>query len=304
MKHSKSSSSARKSASGRASTGSSTRGSAKTARSTKAPARKSTAAAATSARKATKGTAPTRALKATARGAEKVTRATKATARGAARVTRATARGSAKKADSTVARAKPRVKKAVATVKRAVKRVARQAGVPMDEQTRVHNLLADFSTVMFLTSQGAGEKLTLHARPMNVSKLDDDCTLTFLSNVNTAKVHEAKAESLAHVVAQGKAVFLSLRGRVEVVRDRNRIHDLWRASDKVYFPAGKDDPDLCLLVLRPEEAEVWDMSGAKGIGYLVEAARALFSGERPKRDASGDTHDRVELSAPSATAQA
>ena len=50
-------------------------------------------------------------------------------------------------------------------------------------------------------------------------------------------------------------------------------------ADKVYFPEGKDDPNLCLAVLHPEEVEYWDMTGPKGIRYLFEAAKALLSGE-------------------------
>ena len=43
------------------------------------------------------------------------------------------------------------------------------------------------------------------------------------------------------------------------------------------------------------EAEFWDMSGPKGIRYLFEAARALFSGERMQGGAGAETHDRIEL---------
>jgi general stress protein 26 len=196
----------------------------------------------------------------------------------------------------------------VATVKTTAKRVAKKVAPPKDDQTRVHDLLADFSTVMLITSEGSGEKSQLHARPMAVAKLDDDCTLTFMTGLDTAKVDEAKKDGVGHVIAQSKVVFLSVRGAIEVVRDRNRIHDLWSAADKVYFPKGKDDPNICLLVLHPEAAELWDVSGAKGLGFFVEAARALFTGTRPRHDASGDTHDTIELkaaaNAEAATAQA
>ncbi|MBK6532914.1 MAG: pyridoxamine 5'-phosphate oxidase family protein [Deltaproteobacteria bacterium] len=40
------------------------------------------------------------------------------------------------------------------------------------------------------------------------------------------------------------------------------------------FPEGKDDPNLCLVVLHPDEAEFWDMSGPKGIRYLSSSGRA------------------------------
>jgi general stress protein 26 len=183
-------------------------------------------------------------------------------------------------------------------VKKVVNAVAKKVSAPKDDTTRVHDLLASFSTVMLVTSEGGG--VGVHARPMAVAKLDDDCTLTFLTSVESAKVHEARKDPLGHVVAQSRAVFLSVRGALEVVHDRGRIHDAWSPANKVYFPKGKDDPDLCMVVMHPEEAEIWDVSGARGIGYLFETARALLSGKRPRRDAVAETHDVIALDAAAA----
>lgn len=206
------------------------------------------------------------------------------------------AKAPAKKAPAKKAPAKkPAVKGAVARVKKAVSAVAKKVSASKDPTTRVHDLLAGFSTVMLVTSEAGGAGV--HARPMAVAKLDDDCTLTFLTSVESAKVHEANKDPLGHVIAQGRAVFLSVRGALEVVRDRGRIHEAWNPANKVYFPKGEDDPELCLVVMHPEEAEIWDVSGARGIGYLFEAARALLSGRRPRRDGVGETHDVISLDA-------
>lgn len=196
---------------------------------------------------------------------------------------------------------KPTVKKVVARVKKAVNTVAKKVSGPKDDTTRVHDLLAGFSTVMLVTSEVGGSGV--HARPMAVAKLDDDCTLTFITSVESAKVTEAKKDPVGHVIAQSRAVFMSMRGALEVVHDRGRIHDAWSPANKVYFPKGKDDPDLCLVVMHPEEAEIWDVSGARGIGYFFEAARALLSGQRPRRDSVGETHDVIALDAAAAAAE-
>lgn len=212
--------------------------------------------------------------------------------------TASSSRGSAKKPLKATSEKKPTkvsVKRAVGSVKKVVKKAAKAAAAPTSDKARVHELLRHFSTVMLITAEGEGDKATLRARPMDVAKLDDDCTLTFLTGLDTAKVHEVKRDAPVHVVAQGRSVYVSLRGRVEVVHDRERIHAAWKPVDKVYFPNGKDDPNLCLMVLHPDEAEFWDMSGPKGIRYLFEAARALFSGERMQGGGGAETHDRIEL---------
>ncbi len=196
--------------------------------------------------------------------------------------------------------AKKAVKKVIAKVapakKSAKKSPAKKSAVAKSDRERIHDLLEDFPTVMLVTAEHGGASPTLRARPMSVAKLGDDCSLTFMTSIDTSKVDEAKKD-INHVVAQGRTTFLSLSGDVEIVRDRARIHEAWKPVDKVYFPEGADDPKICLLVFRPTAAELWDLSGAKGIRYLFEAARALLSGERPQHDPSGDTHERVALSA-------
>ena len=184
--------------------------------------------------------------------------------------------------------------KAEAGAKRVV-RMVKKVAPPKSDLTRVHDLLGRFSTVMLVTTEGEGEKAGLHVRPMDVAKLDDDCTLSFVTGLDHAASYESKPDAPAYVVAQGRSVFVSLRGRVEVVRDRERIHAAWKPADKVYFPEGKDDPNLCLAVLHPEEVEYWDMTGPKGIRYLFEAAKALFSGEAAKPSEGSEMHDRIEL---------
>jgi|JI10StandDraft_1071094.scaffolds.fasta_scaffold415551_1 general stress protein 26 len=282
MKTSKSPTSVRKGASGRSTTASSARGGSKPA--AKAPLKKA-AAKKTPARKA----------------ATKKTAAKKAPVKKAAAPVKKAA-APVKKAAAPVKKAPG--KKAVARVKKAVSTVAKKVSGPKDDTTRVHALLAGFSTVMLVTREGGGAGV--RARPMGVAKLDDDCTLTFLASVESAKVHEATKDPQGHVVAQSQAVFLSVRGALEVVHDRGRIRAAWSPANRVYFPKGKDDPELCLVVMHPEEAEIWDVSGARGIGYLVEAARALLSGHRPRHDAVVSTHDVISLDAaatPTASAQ-
>jgi general stress protein 26 len=197
------------------------------------------------------------------------------------------------KAKSAITAKKSPVKKALAKKPGA----SGKSDAAKTDRERIHDLLEGFSTVMLVTAESGGANPTLRARPMAVAKLGDDCTLTFMTSIDTSKVDEAQKNTVSHVVAQGRTTFLSISGDIEVVRDRARIHEAWKPADKVYFPEGADDPKICLLVFRPTEVELWDLSGTRGIRFLFEAARALLSGERPQHDPSSDTHERVALSA-------
>jgi general stress protein 26 len=150
----------------------------------------------------------------------------------------------------------------------------------------LHSALKPLKTVILLTPE-RGEDGPLHGRPMSVARLDDDSSVWFVTGIQTPKIDEvigASQDSLHHVV---------MRGRTRVVRDRSTIDALWAPAMKVYFPNGKDDPEICALHFVPTEAEYWDLSGTKGVRYLVEATRALLTGEPPRRREESETHGEV-----------
>lgn len=193
---------------------------------------------------------------------------------------KATARKATAGRKATTARKAPTARKAAAT---------RKNTKALEGRERIHAALEDFSTVMMVTRQGE----SVRVRPMAVSELTDDCTMTFMTAVESAKVREAQKEPTGWVIAQSSATFLSIEGTYEIVDDRARVDALWKPIDKVYFPNGKDDPSIRLMVFRPGNAEIWDVSGTKGLTYLYEAAKALITGTRPHHE--DDQHDIVKL---------
>lgn len=161
---------------------------------------------------------------------------------------------------------------------------------PSHEQ--VHKLLEGYSTVMLVTLDGPSRHPTMNARPMAVAKLDEDCTITFLTKVDSDKVDEAKSRG-ASVTAQGTMSFLSIAGTTEVSRDKATIAAAWKPSYKSWFPEGLDDPTLCALVFKPSKAEIWDSTGTKGVSYLFEVAKAFITGTTPQVDP--DQHKTVDM---------
>jgi hypothetical protein len=48
------------------------------------------------------------------------------------------------------------------------------------------------------------------------------------------------------------------------------------------------------MVFHPDEAELWDVSGTRGLKFLFDAARALLTGSTPDHDR--EQHTRVDFS--------
>jgi general stress protein 26 len=166
---------------------------------------------------------------------------------------------------------------------------------PNIETAQVFEVLKSFDTVMLTTYESAGRAPLGRARPMGVAKLDEDCTLWFITSATSAKVNESmNAQHQAIVTGQSGSRQITLVGRTDVSRDQARIQELWSKAYEVWFPKGPTDPDVCVLRFRTFEAELWDSSGFNGIKFVFESAKALFTGA-PIKNADKKQHQRVRL---------
>jgi general stress protein 26 len=155
---------------------------------------------------------------------------------------------------------------------------------------RLSELMAGFSTAMLVTRTDDGG---MRARPLTIADRQDDGALYFSTALDSPKVHELEADGHVAVVMQDHRKFVSVSGIARVVQDRALIDKLWSESWRVWFPKGKDDPSLCLVVVEPLEAAYWDMSGLRGARYVFEMAKAYVTGKRPPSD--GDERHAAHL---------
>jgi general stress protein 26 len=159
---------------------------------------------------------------------------------------------------------------------------------------KLHEVLEQFSVVMLGTFEQTGGQPSLRARPMSIARLEDDCTLYFITGITTDKVDEAMSTGTGHAFGQSTTRYLWLRGQYEISRDRTLLHELWSKANDLWFD-GPDDPRAAVMILQPTEAELWDVSGAKGVRFLFESAKALLTGQQMPNEKSGERHDKVQL---------
>lgn len=163
-----------------------------------------------------------------------------------------------------------------------------------DEEKREHvwKLVSAFDTAMLITSAIGGG---LRSRPLSIAKKRKDDRLYFATAIESEKVQEIARDPNVNVALQDGRRFVSLTGRARVVQDRSLIRELWSESWKVWFPQGQDDPSLCLLEIEPAEASYWDGSGATGLKYLFEMARAYVTHTHPTSDGDERHTGNVKL---------
>lgn len=157
-----------------------------------------------------------------------------------------------------------------------------------DIEAHFLELLKGFKTATVVTRDFGG----LHGRPMSVGHVDEDGTLWFLTDLQSAKVAELAQDARALVSLSESDRYLVMTGEFAVVRDPDKAKSLWKEPFRVWFK-GPEDPALTLLRFDPEQGEYWNNAGAQGIKQAFRAAKAYIQGEQLKDTDDPGVHGRV-----------
>jgi general stress protein 26 len=148
----------------------------------------------------------------------------------------------------------------------------------LDKKEHLLELVKGFGTGMLATKDADS---SIRARPMGVAEVSDSFQLYFPCTIEDDKVKRIAVDPGAAVLFQSTAKWVSLTGTLSVSTDRQLIDRLWSESWKLWFPEGKDDPSLSILIFDPTQGEYWDNSGQRGIRFAIEAAKAYIQGREP-----------------------
>lgn len=122
----------------------------------------------------------------------------------------------------------------------------------------------------------------LRLMPMSHTADPDAMALWFITAEGThlAEALGAGGEDALYIVADGSGrLFARIAGRLERSDDRAKLDEIWNAVASTWFDGGRHDPDIRLLKLSIDEAEVWTTTG--GLGFLYEVAKARVTGAEP-----------------------
>ena len=139
----------------------------------------------------------------------------------------------------------------------------------MTEQNRIARVwdIIEKTRVGMLTTQFNGG---LRARPLEARADRDAGVIWFVTDVRGAKDDEIGAAHDIGLVFIDEAdhAYLSITGRAFVTRDPAQTKTIWEKTDDAWFPGGPDDPNVRLLRIEPNTAELWDgLSSAAGVTF-------------------------------------
>lgn len=151
-------------------------------------------------------------------------------------------------------------------------------------ETKFWKALKSDMTVM-LGLSGVTEE---HSQPMT-AQLDGDGTgsIWFFTSKDTHLVKEmgSRHRALASFASKGHDLFAAVRGELFLDNDRSTIDRLWNRFVAAWYPGGKSDPQLQLIRLEPDHAQIWLNENN------VFAGIRLLLGSDPKKDYAGKVAD-------------
>jgi general stress protein 26 len=133
--------------------------------------------------------------------------------------------------------------------------------------------------VAMLTTQD--EDGSLRSRPMETQpEKEFDGTLWFFTHASTHKTQEIERDQHVNLsyAEPSDNRYVSVSGRARLVREKEKISELWSPILKAWFPRGKDDPETALLKVDVDKAEYWDAPSST-IVKLAGFAKALVTGK-------------------------
>jgi general stress protein 26 len=141
---------------------------------------------------------------------------------------------------------------------------------------KIKELAEGIDICMFCTEV---ESLPFSTRPMSTQEVDEQGNIWFLSSAKSDKNLEIKQNDKVQLIYSkaSDAHFLSVYGHADVLRDKQKLDEVWTTMAKAWFTEGKEDPDITLIRVRPEQAHYWDTKHGKVVS-LLKIATAVVTG--------------------------
>lgn len=140
---------------------------------------------------------------------------------------------------------------------------------------KLGEMLDEIEVAMMTTHAADGSMVS---RPLQTLKLDDNGELIFFTGADSHKIEELTANrdvNLAYA-HRGEGRYVSVRGQVRIDRDKATIDQLWSPAQKIFFPQGRDDPNLVVLRVRVCDAAYWE-SADNFLAKAIDFARGMLS---------------------------
>lgn len=146
------------------------------------------------------------------------------------------------------------------------------------DHEKLAEMIKDITFTMMTT---IGESGQLHSRPMATmdfgSVTDFDGNLWFFTHKESLKVHDIEVDKEVSLTYSHPTLqrYAAVHGLASVEMDKEKMKQLWSPSLTAWFPEGLSDPQLALIKVTVEGAEIWDSLRGKVVKLIGMAKSVL-----------------------------
>ena len=136
-----------------------------------------------------------------------------------------------------------------------------------DVTDRIWTMADKLDPCMFVTRAGDG----MRVRPVYARVRRDEGAIYILSDTKGCKLDQIEANPNVSLAFSDERAndYVVINGTAEIRHDPDKARDVWRFSDETFFRS-PDNPDLRVIAVRPDSAELWD-----GSNLLISGAKIL-----------------------------
>lgn len=141
---------------------------------------------------------------------------------------------------------------------------------------RIWDLAKKIDFCMFVSWDGERQQ----ARPLSSRVFREEEAIYFLVSADGHKNSQIEQFPVVNLSYSdpGKMNFISISGQATLSNNRAKIKELWSAFDKAWWD-DSNDPDIRLITVVPEKAELWDSPG-KLVAFTAMLTAAV-TGAKP-----------------------
>lgn len=153
---------------------------------------------------------------------------------------------------------------------------------PAEQLEKLRDLVKSIDIAMLTTIDESG---SLHSRPMSCNgEIDPNGDLWFFTYASSHKVLEVEQQQQVNVSFSDphKQRYVSMSGTAQLVRDHQKLAQLWQPQLKAWFPKELNEPDIALLKVSVEKAEYWD-APSSFIAHTISLLQAISTGTPAKK---------------------
>ena len=119
--------------------------------------------------------------------------------------------------------------------------------------------------------------IPITVRPMSLQETDMDGNLWFISSDASNKNFQIAEDNRVQLLFMNNSnsEYLSVFGQAFIYKDKATIEDKWSNLANAWFEEGKEDPNVSIIRVAPQDTYYWDTKAGKLVSLISFAAAAV-----------------------------